>query len=38
MDPFFFGKCSFEAAQGSKISAKKGDRAETKQRRMGKAL
>lgn len=34
----FFCKCSFEAAQGSKNSAKRGDGAQEKQRRMGKAL
>lgn len=34
----FFCKCSCEAAQGSKNSAKRGDGAQEKQRRMGKAL
>lgn len=38
MDSFFFCKRSFEPAQGSKNSARKGDGAQAKQRRMGKAL
>ena len=34
----FFSKCSSEAAQGYQNSAEKGDGAEAKQKRKGKAL